>query len=112
MALGGRHLIGRYNNQIVVNGRGRIDVGEEVHGDWSVWGGSVQLFEVTNSNDEKKIENTLLPLDGRRLTTAHITTNQKQASATEESIERMCASREARGEANTIVLGVIEWEDK
>ncbi len=54
LGLGGRHLIGRYNNQIVVGGRGRIDVGEEVRGGWSVWGGGIQSFEVTNSKDEKK----------------------------------------------------------
>ncbi len=53
MALGGCHLIGRYNNQIVVGGCGRIDVGEEAHGGWSVWGGGVQSFEVTNSKDDK-----------------------------------------------------------
>ncbi len=53
MAFGGRHLIGRYNNQIVVGGHGRIDVGEEARGGWSVWGGGVQSFEVTNSNDKK-----------------------------------------------------------
>ncbi len=52
MALGSHHLIGRYNNQIVVGGGGRIDVGEEVRGGWSVWGGSIQLFEMTNSNNE------------------------------------------------------------
>ncbi len=110
MALGGRHLIGRYNNQLVVGGCGRIDVGEEARGGLSVWGGGVQSFEVTNSNNEKiYILNTPLPLDGRRSTTAHTTTNQKQASATEESIERMCAGREAWGKHNTIVLGAIEW---
>ena len=53
MALGGHHSIERYNNQIVAGGRGRIDVGEEAHGGWSTWGGGVQSFEVTNSNDEK-----------------------------------------------------------
>ncbi len=47
-------MIGRYNNQMVVGGRGRIDVGEEAQGGWSVWGGGIQLFEVMNSNDEKK----------------------------------------------------------
>ncbi len=52
MALGGCHLIGRYNNQIVVGGRGRIDVGEEARGGWSMWGGGIQSFEVTKSNDE------------------------------------------------------------
>ncbi len=38
LALGGRHLIGRYNNQIGVGDRGRRDVGEEVPPGWSVWG--------------------------------------------------------------------------
>jgi hypothetical protein len=75
-----------------------------------VWGGGIQLFEVTNSNDEKiYIYNTPLPLDGRQSTTAHTTTNQKQASVTKESKERMCAGREAQGEAQYHWLGVIEW---
>ena len=38
LALGGRHLIGRYNNQIGFGDRGRRDVGEEVPPGWSVWG--------------------------------------------------------------------------
>ncbi len=71
-----------------------------------MWGGSVQLFEVTNSKDEKKyILNTPLPLDGRRSTMAHTTTNQKQASVAEESMERMCAGWEAWGEAQYHCFG-------
>jgi hypothetical protein len=38
LALGGCHLIGRYNNQIGFGDRGRRDVGEEVPPGWSVWG--------------------------------------------------------------------------
>ncbi len=38
LSLGGRHLIGRYNNQIGFGDRGRRDVGEEVLPGWSVWG--------------------------------------------------------------------------
>ncbi len=38
LALGGRHLIGRYNNQIGFGNRSRRDVGEEVSPGWSVWG--------------------------------------------------------------------------
>jgi hypothetical protein len=57
-----------------------------------MWGEGVQSFEVMNSNDEHiYIYNSPLPLDGRRSTTAHTTTNQQQVSATEESIEKMCA---------------------
>ncbi len=37
-ALGGRHLIGRHNNQIGVGNRSSRDVGEEVLPGWSVWG--------------------------------------------------------------------------
>ena len=55
LALGGRHLIGRYNNQIGFGDRGRRDVGEEARGGWSVWGGGIKSFEVTNSNNEKNI---------------------------------------------------------
>jgi hypothetical protein len=65
LALGGRQLIVRYNNQIVGGGRGRLDVEEEARGGWSMWGGGVQTFEVMNSNDKNiYIYNTQLPLDG------------------------------------------------
>jgi hypothetical protein len=37
-ALGGRHLIGRHNNQIGVGNRGSRDVREEAPPGWSVWG--------------------------------------------------------------------------
>ena len=73
-----------------------------------MWGGGIQLFEVTNSNDEKiYIYNTPLPLDGRQSTTAHTTTNQKQASLMDGSMERMCAGREARGEARYHYFGGV-----
>ncbi len=38
LALGGRHLIGRHNNQIGVGDCGSRDVGEEAPLRWSVWG--------------------------------------------------------------------------
>jgi hypothetical protein len=38
---------------------------------------------------------------------AHTTTNQKQASATKGSMERMCAGQEARGEAQYHYFGGI-----
>ena len=37
-ALGGRHLIGRHDNQIRVGDCGSRDVGEEAPPGWSVWG--------------------------------------------------------------------------
>jgi hypothetical protein len=39
----------RDNNQLEVGGRVQRDVGEEVRGSCSVWGGSIQLFDVMNS---------------------------------------------------------------
>ncbi len=38
LALGGRHLIGRYNKQIGFGDRGRRDFREEVPPGLSVWG--------------------------------------------------------------------------
>jgi hypothetical protein len=49
LALGGRHLMMRDNNQLEVGGCVRRDVGEEAHRSCSMWGGGVQSFEVTNS---------------------------------------------------------------
>jgi hypothetical protein len=49
LALGGRCLMIRGNNQLGVGGRVWRDVGEEARGNCSVWGGGIQSFEVTNS---------------------------------------------------------------
>jgi hypothetical protein len=38
------------------------------------------------------------------------TTNQKQAAATERSMERMCDEREGQGKRNPIVLGAMDVE--
>ncbi len=46
-------------------------------------------------------------LDSRRSTTAHTTTNQKQAAATERSMEGRCDERDAWGKGDTIILGVL-----
>jgi hypothetical protein len=53
LALGGRRLMMRDNNQLGVGGRVWRDVGEEARGSCSVWGGGIQLFEVTNSAQKK-----------------------------------------------------------
>jgi hypothetical protein len=47
--VGRRSMMKQDNNQLGVGGRVRRDVGEEARGSCSVWGGGVQLFEVTNS---------------------------------------------------------------
>jgi hypothetical protein len=70
-----------------------------------MWGGGVQSFEVMNSNDEKniyKIHHCLWTAADRQWLTHN---NQKQASATEESIKRMCAGREARGKVQYHCFG-------
>ena len=53
LALGGRHLIGRHNNQIGVGGRGGRDSGEEARGGESVWGERYRIDSGNDSNDEK-----------------------------------------------------------
>jgi hypothetical protein len=50
----------------------------------------------------------MLPLDGRRSTTAHTTFNQKQVSVTEGSMERMHAGQEAWGRAQYHYFGGIK----
>ena len=39
LALGGRRLVVRHNNQPIVGSRDRMDDGEDVRPGWSVWGG-------------------------------------------------------------------------
>ena len=41
------------------------------------------------------------------LTTAHTTTNQKQAAAMERSMEGRCDEREAWGKRDSIILGAL-----
>ena len=65
LALGGRRLMMRDNNQLGVGGCFRRDVGEEALGSCSVWGGGVQSFEVTNSAHKKLIIGYTVALDGR-----------------------------------------------
>ncbi len=78
----------RDNNQLGVGGCIWRDVGEEARGSCSVWGGSVQLFEVTNSAHKKMINYYTVALDGHWTMNSHTTTNQKQAPIIEESRER------------------------
>ena len=49
----------------------------------------------------------IMSLDGRRSTTTHTTTNQKQADATEGIIEGRCNEHDMWGKRVTIVLGVL-----
>ena len=42
--LGGRHLVATHNNQPIVGGSGREDVGEKARRGWSVWKGDVVLL--------------------------------------------------------------------
>jgi hypothetical protein len=44
-------------------------------------------------------------LDSRRSTTAHTSTNQKQAAATEGNMEGMCDEQDTWGKRDTIILG-------
>ena len=46
-AISGRHLVATHNNQPIVGGSGRGEVGEKASGGKSVWEGVVPLFGAT-----------------------------------------------------------------
>ena len=48
LALGGRHLVLRHNNQPIVGGSDRMDYGEDARLGWSAWGGCLSYFGVAN----------------------------------------------------------------
>ncbi len=65
-----------------------------------VWGGEL-------SNNKKYIIKYTAALNGCQLANQHTTTNQKQAAATEGSMEGMCDERGAWGTCDSIVLVAI-----
>ena len=68
-----------------------------------VWG-----IELSDEN-ETNIKYTAA-LNGRRSMILNATTNQKQATPTETSMEGRCDEREVRGKCNSIVLGALDVE--
>jgi hypothetical protein len=62
--------------------------------------------------EQQKINNMkyTMALDGHRPMNIHTTTNQKQASAMEGSMEGSCNKQDTWGNFNTIILGVLEIE--
>ncbi len=48
LALGGRRLVLRHNNQPIVGGSNRRDDGEDARLGWSEWGGCFSYFKVAN----------------------------------------------------------------
>ncbi len=62
-----------------------------------------------NDKKETNIKYTAA-LHGCRSMILNATTNQKQAAATERSMEGRCDEREVRGKCNPIVLGVLDIE--
>jgi hypothetical protein len=48
LALGGRRLVVRNNNQLIVGSSDRMDDGEDARPGWSVWGGCFFYFGVAN----------------------------------------------------------------
>ncbi len=48
LALGGRRLVVRRNNQPIVGGSNRRDEGENARPGWCVWGGCFSNFGVAN----------------------------------------------------------------
>ncbi len=108
LALGGHRLDVKRNNQPKFGVSGEGIIIEEMRSWRNVWRGR-RIIVWGWQIEQQKIKkwNTLLPLDGQWLTTAHTTTNQKQASATEGSMERMCAGQEARGEVQYHYFGGV-----
>jgi hypothetical protein len=47
-ALGGRRLVPRRNNQLIVGSSDRRDVGADARPGWSVWGGCFSYFGAAN----------------------------------------------------------------
>ncbi len=108
MALGGHRSDIECNNQPKVGVGGEGIIIEEMQSRQNVWGGRRIIVWGWQIEWQKiKKRNTPLPSDGCQLTTAHTTTNQKQASATEGSIERMCTGWEAWGEARYHYFGSV-----
>ncbi len=58
LALGGRHLVIRHNNQPIVGGSNGMDDGEDGWPGWSILGGVI-LFQGGKSNVEKNYKNKL-----------------------------------------------------
>jgi hypothetical protein len=52
-------------------------------------------------------ENKILGLIGRQLADQNTTTNQKQAAATDGSMEGICNERDVWGKRNAIILGAL-----
>ena len=72
-----------------------------------MWGDIVALIWGIEYSNNKYMKKYIVALDGHRLIIFKATTNQKQVSATEGTIERVCAGQEAQGECDTIILGVV-----
>ncbi len=56
LALGGRRLVLRHNNQMIVGGSNRRDDGEDAQPGWSVWGGGVFLILGRQIERQKKLQ--------------------------------------------------------
>ncbi len=59
LALGGRCLVLRHNNQPIVGGSDRRDDGEDAQPGWSVWGGVFFLFWGGELNDKNNYKNKI-----------------------------------------------------
>ncbi len=59
LALGGRRLVLKRNNQPIVGGSNRRDDGEDARPGWSVWGGVFFLFWGGQLNNENNYKNKI-----------------------------------------------------
>ena len=83
MALGGRRFVNRHNNQPKIGGSVRGDDRGEAGGGGERGGYAVQSFGAVNRTMKKNI----VAFGGLQAMIFNTTTNQKQASATEGTME-------------------------
>ncbi len=109
MALGDRHFINIFNNQMEVVIRGircikeDAGLGKNVRGGCYlfVWGGEL-------INSKKKKTKYTVTLDGCCSKYVHATTNQKHAAATNNGTKEGCKRQGAGRKCNSIILGAIK----
>jgi len=98
--------LGKHNNQPKVGVFCGEDIGKGGRPRWNVLGRVFAVVWGRRIRRQKKQKNKIRRgLDGRRLAKKHTTTNQKQAAATEGTMEGRRDEREAWGSAISLFFG-------
>ena len=79
-----------------------------MYGGWSEWGNTGPLFGTSNGATQKNIKiQYMVAIIGRQSANQNTTTNQKQATVAEGSMEGIFEERDAWGKRNAIILGML-----